>query len=354
MSNPPSATATQAPAGSAGSAAASASAASAAIAASAVVPEAAAPATSAAAIICSDLRKNYRDTVALAGVDLRVERGAVFGFLGPNGAGKSTLVKILTGLVHPSGGQGEVLGGKPGSRAVHRRLGYLPEQFRFPQWLTGRELLSLHGRLMGIEAEAARLLDLVGLGVAGDRKIGEYSKGMQQRLGLAQALVGDPELVFLDEPTSALDPIGRRDVRDILTHLRDRGMTVFLNSHLLTEVERVCDRLAVIDKGSVIAQGATEDLLQSPGLSVRVGELPQGSFEDFAARSWSEVAPPTYADGVITLPGVAADEVPAVVHRMVEAGLPVYEVTFARQSLEEAFVQLIREHHPGSDGRAGA
>ncbi|MBU2602005.1 MAG: ABC transporter ATP-binding protein [Actinobacteria bacterium] len=314
----------------------------------------AAAAGSTAAIVCFDLRKNYRDTLALAGVDLRVERGSVFGFLGPNGAGKSTLVKILTGLVHPSGGQVEVLGGKPGSRAVHRRLGYLPEQFRFPQWLTGRELLRLHARLMGVGAEDARLLELVGLDAAGDRRIGEYSKGMQQRLGLAQALVGDPELVFLDEPTSALDPIGRRDVRDILTHLRDRGMTVFLNSHLLTEVERVCDRLAVIDKGSVIAQGATTDLLQVPGLSVRVGELPVGAFDAIAALLPSNLAPPTYAAGVITLPGVAAGEVPAVVRTLVDAGLPVYEVAFARQSLEEAFVQLLQGRHPGVNGEARA
>ncbi len=306
------------------------------------------------AIVCSDLRKNYRDTVALAGVDLRVERGSVFGFLGPNGAGKSTLVKILTGLVHPSGGQAEVLGGRPGSRAVHRRLGYLPEQFRFPQWLTGRELLRLHGRLMGVESNDSQLLELVGLDAAGDRRIGEYSKGMQQRLGLAQALVGDPELVFLDEPTSALDPLGRRHVRDILTHLRDRGITVFLNSHLLTEVERVCDRLAVIDRGSVIAQGATDDLLKGPGLRVRVGELPEGAFDDVTARLPSHVAPPTYVEGVVTIPGVAADEVPGVVRTLVDGGVPVYEVTFARQSLEEAFVQLLQGRHPGTDGEARA
>ncbi len=297
------------------------------------------------AITCAGLAKSYGRTCALVGVDLQVERGSVFGFLGPNGAGKSTLVKILTGLVRPSAGEVRVAGGRPGTRPVQRRVGYLPEQFRFPFWLTGRELVELHTRLARLEGDYSHLLDLVGLGDAADRKIGEYSKGMQQRLGLAQALVGDPEIVFLDEPTSALDPLGRLDVRDILVHLRERGMTVFLNSHLLTEVERVCDRLAVIDHGAIIAQGTTDELLLGPGLRVSVGEVSADALarlSDVAIRAgWD---PPSLADGVLRVPGVGANEVPDLIRILVEDGVSVYEAGLVRQTLEEAFVHLVREH----------
>ncbi len=296
------------------------------------------------AIACSDVRKRYRATVALNGVSLEVEQGGVFGFLGPNGAGKSTLVKILTGLVHHSGGHVEVLGGRPGTRSVQRRIGYLPELFRFPSWLTGRELLRFHGRLAGAPVDATALLDLVGIGPAGDRRVGEYSKGMQQRLGLAQALVGDPELVFLDEPTSALDPLGRLDVRDVLLHLRGQGVTVFLNSHLLTEVERVCDQVAVIDRGVIVAQGATEDLLTKPAVHIRVGDVPA----ELAARLVRDLAADaaTFADGVLTIPTATVDVVPGLVRVVVATGAPVYEVGVVRQSLEEAFVDLVG-HHQG-------
>lgn len=292
------------------------------------------------AIACSEVRKRYRTTVALDGVSLEVEHGSVFGFLGPNGAGKSTLVKILTGLVRRSQGQVKVLGGRPGTREVQRHVGYLPELFRFPSWLTGRELLEFHGRLADAAVDTTALLDLVGIGAAGDRRIGEYSKGMQQRLGLAQALVGDPELVFLDEPTSALDPLGRLDVRDVLLHLRQRGMTVFLNSHLLTEVERVCDRVAVIDRGVIVAQGATEDLLRKPAVQIRVGDI--GS--EPAARLAHDLGA-TYADGVLTIPTTDFDVVPDLVRAVVAANAPVYEVGIMRQSLEEAFVDLVG-HRP--------
>ena len=225
------------------------------------------------ALECHDVRKRFRTTLALQGVTLEVPHASIFGFLGPNGAGKSTLVKILTGLVHSDSGTVSVLGGKPGSRATQRGVGYLPEQFRFPGWLTGRELLRFHSRLLGVAIDADSLLTLVGLAEAKDRRVSELSKGMQQRLGLAQALVGQPRLVFLDEPTSALDPLGRIDVRDVLLHLKDRGTTVFLNSHLLTEVEKICDRVAVIDRGSVVAQGSMDELLHGPVARVEVGEL---------------------------------------------------------------------------------
>ena len=323
-------------------------------------------------IICRDLRKRFRTTVALAGVTLEVERGSIFGFLGPNGAGKSTLVKILTGLVRPDAGVVEVLGGRPGTREVQRQVGYLPELFRFPGWLTGREVLHFHAKLAEVTVDAGRLLDLVGIGDAGDRRVAEYSKGMQQRLGLAQALVGDPPLVFLDEPTSALDPIGRLEVRDVLLHLRERGTAVFLNSHLLTEIEKVCDRVAVIDRGTIVTQGTTEELLLTATARIRVGDPDPPALERFMVGLEScgvsgASRATTLNDGVLCIKVASEKEIPALVQRAVESGLAVYEVGLARRSLEEAFVRLVKDHQEetatasarsagavGDDGSVGA
>ncbi|MCL5942712.1 MAG: ABC transporter ATP-binding protein [Actinobacteria bacterium] len=293
------------------------------------------------AIVCREVRKRYGSVEALRGVSLEIAEGSVFGFLGPNGAGKSTLVKILTGLIPRAEGEVRVLGGRPGERAVQRRVGYLPELFRFPPWLTGAELLRFHGRLAGVPVNTRALLDLVGIGAAGDRRVGTYSKGMQQRLGLAQALVGDPDLVFLDEPTSALDPLGRLDVRDVLVHLRGRGVTVFLNSHLLTEVEKVCDRVAVIDSGTLVAEGTMDQLLQKPNVRIRVGALDAAAVEHLLVVLAAPGA--RFADGVVTVPVASAEEVPRLVRTAVESGAPVYEVSLERRSLEEAFVHLVRE-----------
>ncbi|MCZ7664332.1 MAG: ABC transporter ATP-binding protein [Thermoleophilia bacterium] len=294
------------------------------------------------AISCLDVRKRYGAVIALDGVSLEVQPGSVFGFLGPNGAGKSTLVKILTGLVPRAQGTVRVLGGRPGERAVQRRTGYLPELFRFPTWLTGTELLRFHGRLAGVPVDPTGLLDLVGIGQAGERRVGTYSKGMQQRLGLAQALVGDPELVFLDEPTSALDPLGRLDVRDVLVRLRERGMTVFLNSHLLTEVEKVCDQVAVIDQGTIVAQGTMDELLQKPNARIRVGDLTPPQAQAASARLGVPAA--AYARGVLTVPVARPEDVPTLVKTVVDLALPVYEVTLERRTLEDAFVHVVRTH----------
>jgi len=302
---------------------------------------------------CQGVRKRFGATVALQGVTLEVPDGSIFGFLGPNGAGKSTLVKILTGLVHPNGGSVLVLGGRPGSRSTQRGIGYLPEHFRFPGWLTGRELLRFHGRLLGVSVDADQLLTLVGLADAMDRRVAELSKGMQQRLGLAQALVGEPRVVFLDEPTSALDPLGRIDIRDVLLHLKDRGTTVFLNSHLLTEVEKICDRVAVIDRGSVVAQGSMDDLLQGPVAHVEVGELSEEKLgAATAALRAAGAAQATYVAGEFTVPVASRDQLPLVVATLVGLGVPVYEAGLIRRSLEDAFVQLLKEHEPdhGSPG----
>ena len=231
------------------------------------------------AVLTIELRKEFRTTTALDGLSMTVGRGEVFGFLGPNGAGKTTAVKLLLGLVRPSGGEAMVLGAPAGDRETRRRIGYLPELFRFQNWLTASEVVMLHCRLIQlprVRAMAAidEVLETVGLAERRGDKVGTFSKGMQQRLGLAVALVGDPDLVILDEPTSALDPVGRHDVRGIIRRVRDRGATVFLNTHLLEEAEHVCDRVCVIDRGRSIATGTLVDLLgRSSSVRLKVAGL---------------------------------------------------------------------------------
>ena len=212
------------------------------------------------------LTKRFGDTIAVNSLSMTVRRGEVFGFLGPNGAGKTTVVKLLLGLARPTGGEALVLGAPVGDRETRRQIGYLPELFRFQALLTAREVLRLHCRLLGVPKpawaqEVRATLETVGLPDRGDDRIGTFSKGMQQRLGLGVALLGAPALVVLDEPTSALDPVGRHDVREIIRGLRERGSTVFLNTHLLEEAEQVCDRVAVIDRGTTIATGSLDELL---------------------------------------------------------------------------------------------
>src|SRR5712692_14976 len=209
------------------------------------------------AIQTQNLRKVFKNKVAVGNLSLSVRRGEIFGFLGPNGAGKSTSIKMLLGLVKPSGGEAFVLGTPAGGVEVRRKIGFLPEDFRFYQWLTAAELLELHGRLSGVPPDTLRdrvpaLVDLVGLTPHRDKRLQEFSKGMLQRIGLAQALIHEPELIFLDEPTSGLDPMGRRMVRDIIRAQRERGATVFLNSHLLSEIEITCDQVVFIREGEVV------------------------------------------------------------------------------------------------------
>src|SRR5215471_2745335 len=228
------------------------------------------------AIETESLRKLFGRTLAVADVSLAIRRGEVFGFLGPNGAGKTTSLKLLLGLIEPSGGSGTVLGAPLGTRNARARIGFLPEHFRFHECLTGRELLRIHGRLFGrrgaaLEARIDALLARVALTEAADRRLQTYSKGMIQRAGLAQALVNSPELVFLDEPTSGLDPLGRVLVRSIIEELRAAGTTVFLNSHLLGEVEATCDRVAFVKKGRVIDELSLGDVSQGLDVELKVG-----------------------------------------------------------------------------------
>ncbi|MSQ24315.1 MAG: ABC transporter ATP-binding protein [Chloroflexi bacterium] len=273
---------------------------------------------------------------------MSVPRGEVFGFLGPNGAGKTTAIKLLVGLIRPSAGQGTLLGEPLGDRETRRRIGYLPELFRYQEWLTAREVLVLHSELAGIPSvmrarESDSALDTVGLVRRADDRVGTYSKGMQQRLGLAVALLGQPELVFLDEPTSALDPVGRHDVREVIRSLKQRGTTVFLNSHLLTEVEQVCDRVAVIDRGRVIAIGALDEVVGSAsGVRVRVNGLTTVAEEQLRTHGGFTVEQDWY-----TFQAVSDEEVPALVANLVRLGGQVHAVERQTGSLESRFLELM-------------
>jgi len=300
------------------------------------------------AIETNGLRKVFGDRVAVADLSLTVGYGEVFGFLGPNGAGKTTAVKMLVGLIRPTAGSGLVLGRPLGDHHARRQIGYLPELFRFHDWLTGEELLDLHGQLYGLSrAERRRripeVLELVGLAEAARRRVRTYSKGMQQRIGIAQALLGSPRLVILDEPTSALDPLGRRDVRDLIRRLRADGVTVFLNSHLLSEVEAICDRIAIVNRGRVIALGPMSSLLAGElVVEFRLGALPDGTLA--ALERVIQIDAVQHGERPV-LVARAADEaaVAQAVDLLVRAGVPVYGVIPERRSLEDLFVQLVNE-----------
>jgi ABC-2 type transport system ATP-binding protein len=307
------------------------------------------------AIETDGLRKVYgRRTVALESLDIRVEPGEVFGFLGPNGAGKTTAVKLLLGLTRPTAGRGTVLGHPLGDLDARRRIGYLPELFRYQAWLTAHEVLALHATLAGLSgdrrhAEIERVLALVGLAARAGDRTGGFSKGMQQRLGLAAALLGDPSLVILDEPTSALDPVGRDDVRAIIREAQGRGTAVLLNSHLLGEVERLCDRVAIVHRGRVVAAGALTDLLGTEALRVRVTGL------DPAHPALSSF-PPLVDDGEgwLTAEGLPEDRVPDLVAALVAAGGRVHAVDPGRRSLEDLFLGLVRDPAGPATGEEAA
>ncbi len=300
--------------------------------------------TAPAAIHTMSLSKRFGTTVALNSLSMTVRRGEVFGFLGPNGAGKTTAVKLLLGLVRPTGGEGLVLGAPLGDREARRHIGYLPELFRFQPLLTAAEVLRLHCRLLGLpksdwEGETGRALHTVGLQERGRDRVGTFSKGMQQRLGLGVALLGDPSLVVLDEPTSALDPVGRHDVREIIRGLRERGSTVFLNTHLLEEAEHVCDRVAVIDRGSAVATGSLQELLgHHSRVRLKVAGLGPGwwtSLERFG--QWQR-------DGDWwVVEGIKSAQVADLVEELVGLGGRVEAVVPEHQSLEARFLELLAE-----------
>jgi len=272
------------------------------------------------ALAVRGLAKRFGSVEALKGVDLEVGEGELVGLLGPNGAGKSTLVKIAVGLVRPTAGSAQVAGAPAGSHAARASLGYLAELFRFPGWYTADEVLDLHQRLAGSHggaAERKRLLELVALAEASDRRVDGMSKGMQQRLGVAQALVGEPRVLLLDEPTSALDPVGRRTVRLLLEQLRDRGVSVLLNSHLLSEIELVCDRVAILLGGEVVAAGTPHELSKPRGVELETDE------------------------GVRRVDGATREDAPRLVAEAVAAGRQVYGVHVLTSTLEDTYLEAV-------------
>ncbi|HXY85282.1 MAG TPA: ABC transporter ATP-binding protein [Gaiellaceae bacterium] len=273
----------------------------------------------AAALAVHALTKRYGPVEALGGVDLDVGEGELVGLLGPNGAGKSTLVKIACGLVHATTGSADVCGARAGSLEARRQIGYLAELFRFPGWASADEVLLLHQRLAGStggERERTDLLELVALVDARSRRVEEMSKGMQQRLGIAQALVGSPRLLLLDEPTSALDPVGRRTVRTLLEELRERGVSVLLNSHLLSEVELVCDRVVILLAGKVATAGGPGELVRARGIEL---ETDRGT---------------RVVDGT-------RDDVPRIVEEALASGERIYGVRVLTSTLEDVYLEAV-------------
>jgi len=293
------------------------------------------------------LRKVYGAVTALESLDLEVAAGQVVGLLGPNGAGKTTAVKLLLGLARRTGGEGTVLGRPLGDRRARARIGYLPELFRYQAWLTAGEVLRLHAGLAGLpwplqQAEIPRVLGLVGLAERAGDRVGGFSKGMQQRLGLAAALMGDPELVILDEPTSALDPVGRDEVRAIIRGARERGSAVLLNSHLLGEVERLCDRVTIVSRGRVVAAGSLDGLLGESSVRLRVTGLP-GDLAPLAA-----FGPTSVEGGWLVVRPVDPERIPDLVAAAVALGGRVHAVEPGRRTLEELFLDVVR-----GDARGG-
>ena len=295
------------------------------------------------------LRKRFGAKLAVADLSLSVAAGEVFGFLGPNGAGKTTSLKMLLGLIEPSAGKARVLGAPLGDRRARARLGFLPEHFRFHEWLTGRELLSFHGRLYGLSGPAlrTRLEDLLGrvdLLEAGDRPLREYSKGMLQRVGLAQALLNQPRLVFLDEPTSGLDPLGRLLVRDIIRELKAGGTAVFLNSHLLGEIEATCDRVVFLKAGRTVRELQLQGRVDRLEVELRLGAVDAGILAglDRLGRRLE-----TGSDR-IRLQVSDEENLPEIAAYLVGRGVRLYDMHAARPSLESLFLEVM-----GDDGRPG-
>lgn len=301
------------------------------------------------AIQTNALRKEFGSKVAVADLTLNVNRGEVFGFLGPNGAGKTTSVKMLLGLVAPTSGRARVLDAELGNVATRAKIGFLPEHFRFQDWLSGREFLDLHARLYGIQAEIRKpqiekLLTRVDLQDAAERKLKEYSKGMLQRVGLAAALLNEPHLVFLDEPTSGLDPLGRLIVRDVINDLRVQGTAVFLNSHLLSEVEITCDRVAFVKNGRVVRETSLRETSNALEIELVVKNSTPNLLRDLSQFGENV----QQSNGTIHLQMENDAKVPELNRWLVGQGVDVYKIGAAKLSLEKMFLDVM-----GEDARAG-
>jgi ABC-2 type transport system ATP-binding protein len=310
------------------------------------------------AIDLRGVRKTFKGKVeALRGIDMQVPRGEIFGLLGPNGAGKSTLVKIMLTVVRATAVTGTVLGEPIGRKSALARMGYLPEKHLFPEYLTGRQAIDFSGEMMRVERSARRkrtaeLLELVGMAGWADRKMGTYSKGMQQRIGLAAAMVNDPDLVVLDEPTDGVDPVGRKDIRDVLVAMKQRGTSVFLNSHLLSELEMVCDRVAILVQGEVAAHGTIEELTnESRRYEIEIAG---------AAPTWAKDEGVRITQGTSELetllvkPTAEAAQVQHLLDRLRSDGHTIVSVRPVRESLEDLFMRYVKDPVTGKTKAPGA
>lgn len=310
------------------------------------------------AIDLRNVRKVYRGKVhALRDIDMRVHKGEVFGLLGPNGAGKSTLVKIMMTVVRPSHADGTLLGKPVGHKATLARVGYLPEHHRLPQYLTGKQVLTYYAALAGVDnatrkRRAEELLDLVGMGEWANKKVTSYSKGMMQRIGLAQALMNDPQLVVLDEPTDGVDPVGRREIRDVLIRLRDEGRTIFLNSHLLSELEMICTRVAILVQGQVAMQGTLDELTKD---SRRYEIIIESS-----APAWIGEIKTLRAEQInemrtkLVMLGSEPGPVQAILDRLRREGVMIISMQPVRENLEDLFLRAVMDPATGKALKVGA
>lgn len=290
-----------------------------------------------------NLSKVYENNKGCRDINIAVSQGEIYGFLGPNGAGKSTFIKTIVGLLFPTSGTARILGRPIGDIEAKKKIGYLPELFKYQEWMTGLDLLSFHSSLYKLDKKNAstkieEVLEIVNLKGAENHKIGTYSKGMQQRIGIASALLCDPELLFLDEPTSALDPIGRKEVRDIMLDLKSRGKTIFLNSHLLSEVELVCDSAAIISKGTIIKQGKMNDLLEGD----TVLDIHAENVNNEILNKLEKIDEDVIFDGKSIKMHVKENgEIHEVASLIIEGGGKLYGLTPHRNSLEELFIKLV-------------
>jgi ABC-2 type transport system ATP-binding protein len=299
-----------------------------------------------------DLTKHYRtglvnrkNIVALEKVSLSIEQGEIFGLLGPNGAGKTTFVKLLLSIAHPTSGTATVLGHSLGQRALKEHCGYLPESHRYPGFLTALDTLIFFGRLNGLPESALKdksksLLEMVGLKDWAKVKTKKFSKGMLQRLGLAQALVNDPKLLFLDEPTDGVDPIGRKEIRDILLRLRQEGTTIFLNSHLLSEIEMMCDRVAILNKGKVVRTGTISELTtQKLAYSIQLSAPISDTLRERLSQSHLSIE---FKDTSITVALKDKSELNSIIDTLRAGGIGIEGMTQQKTSLEDYFIQLVK------------
>jgi ABC-2 type transport system ATP-binding protein len=326
------------------------------------------------AIDLNHVTKVYgRRVQALSDISLSVHRGEVFGLLGPNGAGKSTLIKIMMTVVRPTRAEGTILGHRVGHKATLAKVGYLPEHHRFPRYLTGRQTLEFFAALSGVDRstrkrKSAELIETVGMTAWADKKVGAYSKGMMQRIGLAQALVNDPDLVLLDEPTDGVDPVGRRDIREVLIRMRQQGKTVFINSHLLSELEMICDRVAILVGGKVATQGRMDELNSASrryeievvlpsndpdAVAKSLGDLfvanPNSSRGSLASGTWAEIE-----NSILRIGTIEPVEIQSIIDALRRSGLALKRVQPVKQSLEDLYMQAVIDPVTGSIAGAGA